>query len=176
MVDTIGTNLVRVLGHPGVDAARTTSNDIHEVHQALGLEAARQCIIDEFQAVVSSANAYVNDHHRQLLADAMTHAGHIVAVHRHGINKNPDNSVLSRASFEMTAETLFEAAVFGTRDNMRGVSANIIFGQPAPRVGTGVVGVIPVEAKDVPFCATGPSGQVLRYKFNAWMVRGPLFG
>jgi len=37
----------KALNIEGVDASRTTCNNIHEVHKTLGIEAAREAIIDE---------------------------------------------------------------------------------------------------------------------------------
>ena len=74
----------------------------------------------------------------------MTRPGYFVPVDRFGINKSYDNSVWSRASFEKTPDTLFEAAIFGETDHMNGVSANVMFGQPV-KVGTGVVDLVTKE-------------------------------
>lgn len=164
VIDTSGTNLRAILSEPAVDSVHTTTNDITEAHRVLGIEAARQTIIDEFQEVVSSAKTYVNSHHIALLADTMTRKGTIVSVDRHGINRNTtDNGVLSRASFEKTMETLLEASVFGEYDNMQGVSANVMFGQPI-RIGTGCVDVVVEEpASETP---VGASRQT--YEPGAW--------
>ena len=164
VVDTDGANLAIVLGLPAVDARLTVSNDIKETLEVLGIEAARSTIISEFRDVVKSAETFVNDHHIGLLADAMTYTGYIVAVNRHGINRNPDNSILGRASFEMTPETLLEAAVFGAHDNMRGVSASVMFGQPTTTVGTGVVDLIAEE----PLPEVRPVCKKQSYRPGAW--------
>ena len=138
VIDTDGKNLLEVLGLPSVDDTKTTSNDICEVLDVLGIEAARSSIISEMNEVITSARSYVNMKHINLLADTMTRSGFIVSIDRHGINKNKDISILSRASFEKTPETLIEAAVFGIRDNMKGVSGCVMFGQPV-KIGTGSV-------------------------------------
>jgi DNA-directed RNA polymerase beta' subunit len=156
VIDTRGTNLLTVLGEEGVDASRTTSNDIREVNAVLGIEACRATIINEFREVVEGADAYVNDHHLMLLADCMTRPGYTVSVDRFGINKDRDSkSVLNRASFEETPLKLLEAAVFGEVDNMRGVSASVMFGQPV-RVGTGMTDVVVAEAGIAPPEPSGP--------------------
>ena len=145
VIDTQGSNISSILSQPGVDARRTTSNDIQQMLSVLGIEAARNTIIREFQAVVQNAKTYVNEHHIRLLADTMTYRGRLMSVDRFGINKNVDNSIIGRASFEMTAETLLRASVFGESDNMLGVSANVMFGQPT-HLGTGMTEVIVKEA------------------------------
>lgn len=65
----------------------------------------------------------------------MTYTGRIVAVNRFGISKT-EAGVLAKSSFEETAKHLFNAAVGASFDDMRGVSANIMFGQKPPG-GTG---------------------------------------
>ncbi len=44
---TEGSNLKDILSMDGIDTYRTTTNDIHEIETVLGIEAARQSIINE---------------------------------------------------------------------------------------------------------------------------------
>ncbi len=157
VIDTVGSNLLALLSHEKIDSTRTTSNDIQEVYNVLGIEAARNTIINEFNEVVTSAKTYVDDHHVSLLADTMTRRGYIVSVNRFGINKSPDYSVTNSASFEKTPDTFIEAAVFGKKDSMKGVSGCVMFGQSI-QIGTGMVEVQTREQQnmlsDVPKPAT----------------------
>lgn len=57
---------------PGVVAERTQSNNILEVEQVLGVEAARRVVIDELLAVMEGHGVEVNVRHVMLLADVMT--------------------------------------------------------------------------------------------------------
>merc|ERR1719313_208808 len=77
--------------------------------------------------------------HVAILCDVMTYRGHLMAITRHGINRQ-DTGPLMRCSFEETVDILLDAACFGERDDLRGVSENIMLGQLAP-VGTGSFGV-----------------------------------
>ena len=90
--------------------------------------------------MVFASAAPVNYHHLALLADTMTTSGRIVAVNRFGMSKN-ETGVLAKSSFEQTAKVLFEAATSAEYDDMRGVSANIMFGQKPP-CGTGFVDLL----------------------------------
>ena len=141
VIDTVGSNLMALLSHSEIDTTRTVSNDIQEVYDILGIEAARNTIINEFNEVVESAKTYVNSHHVELLADTMTRPGYIVSVNRFGINKSPDYSITNRASFEKTPDTFLEAAMFGKKDSMKGVSGRVMFGQSI-KLGTGMVQVV----------------------------------
>ena len=135
--------LYSLLAFPNVDPTRTFSNDIHEVMDVFGIEAARQALYDEFWEVLSAA--YVNYHHMSVLLDAMTYQGRLVSVDRFGMGKH-DNGVLAKSSFEETSRILFNAAVSSEFDPMKGVSANIMFGQKAP-CGTGMVEILLDETR-----------------------------
>jgi DNA-directed RNA polymerase II subunit RPB1 len=143
VLDVEGTNLYELAVVEGVDATRTFSNDIHEVNEVLGIEAARMSIYEEINEVFSSEK--VNYHHLAVLVDTMTFSGRIVPVNRFGMKKN-ETGVLAKSSFEETSKTMFEAATWADRDSMRGVSANIMFGQKPP-CGTGFVDILVDESK-----------------------------
>jgi DNA-directed RNA polymerase beta' subunit len=138
-----GTNLFDLLRFHDVDNTRTFSNNIHEVLEVFGIEAARQALYDEFSEVFAAA--YVNYHHMSVLLDSMTYQGRLVSVDRFGMNKH-DNGVLAKSSFEETSKILFNAAVSAEFDAMKGVSANIMFGQKPP-CGTGLVEILLDETK-----------------------------
>ena len=143
VLDVEGTNLYELAVVEGVDATRTFSNDIHEVNEVLGIEAARLSVYEEINEVFSSEK--VNYHHLAVLVDTMTFSGRIVPVNRFGMKKN-ETGVLAKSSFEETSKTMFEAATWADKDSMRGVSANIMFGQKPP-CGTGFVDILVDETK-----------------------------
>lgn len=135
MLDTEGVNLLAVMCHEDVDAKRTTSNHLIEVIEVLGIEAVRRSLLDELRVVISFDGSYVNYRHLAILCDTMTYRGHLMAITRHGINRN-DTGPLMRCSFEETVDILLDAAVFAETDHLRGVTENIMLGQLAP-IGTG---------------------------------------
>jgi DNA-directed RNA polymerase II subunit RPB1 len=129
VLDTTGTNLLDVLSLDFIDKIKTYSNDIQEVYNVLGIEAARQSILIEFTEVMEHSDVYLNYHHLSLLCDRMTYNGKdMVAVYRSGILKD-DIGPVAKATFEMHTEMLLNAARHGHVDNMRGVSANVMCGQ-----------------------------------------------
>jgi len=140
ILDTTGTALGEVLAAEGVDSATTYSNSFIEVLGVLGIEAARAGLLKELGQVLSFDGSYVNHRHMALLVDIMTQRGLLMAITRHGINRN-DTGALMRCSFEETVEILLEAAGFGELDDCRGVSENIMLGQLAP-MGTGEFEVV----------------------------------
>ena len=131
VLDTKGTNLLEILALPQVDTYRTVSNNIHEIYELFGIEAARSALIKETIDVIESAGASLASRHVSLLCDIMTFKGILVSVDRHGMSKG-DSGPLARASFEETVNQLTNAAFFGEEDNMAGVSSNIMFGQTVP--------------------------------------------
>ena len=76
-----------MLSERDVDPVRTSSNDILEVFEVLGIEAVRKCIEREMNAVLMFYGLYVNYRHLALLCDVMTSKGHLMAITRHGINR-----------------------------------------------------------------------------------------
>lgn len=120
-----------------VDWERSTSNDIWEVLNTLGIEACVHVLFDQMKQVVSFDGTYIDERHLMVICDTMCRGGYIMPLNRHGINKT-DSSPLMRCSFEETIDVLCEAGTFGQSENGRGVSTSIMTGQLA-EIGTGVV-------------------------------------
>lgn len=140
LLETDGTSLMRVLSEQDVDPTRTYSNDICEIFSTLGIEAVRKAVEKEMNHVISFDGSYVNYRHLALLCDVMTAKGHLMAITRHGINRQ-DVGALMRCSFEETVDVLIDAAMHAEVDYLRGVSENIIVGQLA-KIGTGAFGML----------------------------------
>ena len=134
VLETDGTNLMSVLGNDYVDSYKTISNDITEIYEIFGIEAARHALYNEIDDILNSSTS-VNHRHISLLVDTMTCKGYLLSIDRHGINRS-DIGPLAKCSFEETSDILIKAGVFGEIDRINGVSANIILGQIA-KCGTG---------------------------------------
>ncbi|KAL5169453.1 DNA-directed RNA polymerase III subunit 1 [Glycine soja] len=135
-----GTGFREVMGVEGIDGRKTVSNHIHEVRDTLGIEAARESIVKEIKyTMVDTHGMNIDIRHMMLLADMMTATGHILGINRFGISKM-GKSVLMLASFERTADILFQASVRGRDDSIGGVSESIIMGIPI-QIGTGMIKV-----------------------------------
>jgi len=128
VLDTIGTNLLEVLSLDYIDSKRTFSNDIVEIYNVLGIEAARQTILNELIDVISFDGTYINYHNYSVLCDRMTFTSKMISIFRHGINKD-DIGPIAKASFEETPEMFLKAARHAELDTMRGISANVMCGQ-----------------------------------------------
>ncbi len=129
VLDTVGTNLLDLFTLDFIDYTRTYSNDIREVYDLLGIEAARQNVINEFIEVTEASDAYVNYHHLSVLCDRMTVTSKLVPMFRSGI-LGDDIGPISKGTFEMHTEVFLDASRHGEFDQMRGVSANVMCGQP----------------------------------------------
>lgn len=136
-LSTLGSNLSRVSDMEGIDRARTYTNNIIEIFAYLGIEAARQAIVDELQLTLDGARLEVDPRHLLLVSDVMTSEGEVRAIGRHGVS-GTKHSILARAAFEVTVNHLLKAGIIGERDNLTGVAENIIVGQPIS-LGTGSV-------------------------------------
>ena len=137
---TEGSEFKKVLRVEGVDSTRTRTNNLHETEKALGIEAARNAIVDEMTSTLEEQGLEVDIRHIMLVADAMTTTGEIESIGRHGISGSK-GSVLSRAAFEVTVNHLLDAAVHGEDDELNGVTENVIVGQPI-KIGTGDVELV----------------------------------
>jgi len=145
IIQTAGTNLKDIFMHPAVNAYDTYSNDIYEIYETLGIEAARQAIFNEIYNVFKIASSYVNSRHVQLLSDIITNRGSLMSIDRHGINKS-DRGPLAKCSFEETPDIIARAAIFGELDKIQSVSSNIMLGQEVP-IGTGSIDILFDEEK-----------------------------
>ena len=136
-LSTIGSNLSRISEIETIDRSRTYTNNIIEIYDHLGIEAARQAIVNELQATLDGARLEVDTRHLLLVADVMTSEGEVRAIGRHGVS-GTKHSILARAAFEVTVNHLLKAGIIGERDFLTGVAENIIVGQPIS-LGTGSV-------------------------------------
>ncbi|MET1101513.1 MAG: DNA-directed RNA polymerase subunit A'' [Pyrodictiaceae archaeon] len=135
-----GSNLKEVLEVPGVDPKRVYTNNIHEIEEILGIEAARTALIQEMKDVLEEQGLDVDIRHLILVADIMTQTGRVRQIGRHGVSGEKP-SVLARAAFEMTSQNLFDAAIRGEEDKLLGVTETVIVGGVI-NMGTGMVELV----------------------------------
>jgi DNA-directed RNA polymerase II subunit RPB1 len=128
ILDTTGSNLMDTLAIDFIDNKRTYSNDIKEVFDVLGIEAARQVLYNEFVDVMEFSDVYINYHHLSLLCDRMTCTKNMVSIFRSGI-LNDNIGPIAKGTFEVHTEVFLNAARHADFDHMRGVSANVMMGQ-----------------------------------------------
>ncbi|MBR9690733.1 DNA-directed RNA polymerase subunit A'' [Candidatus Woesearchaeota archaeon] len=137
IIITAGTNLKDILELEFVDDKKTVSNDIYEIESVLGIEAARQAMINEIFKVIETQGLNIDIRHIMLVSDVICNLGKIKGITRYGIvSEKP--SVLARASFETPIRHLINASMIGEVDELNSVIENVMLNQPIP-VGTGIM-------------------------------------
>ena len=137
VIQTAGSNLAKVVAITGIDTSRVTTNNVYEVWQTLGIEAACTALVKEITNTLEEQGLEVDTRHIMLVADLMTSKGYLQQIGRHGI-AGTKTSVLARAAFEITVPTIAKASLEGQVETLRGVTENVIVGATVP-VGTGMV-------------------------------------
>lgn len=137
MIETNGSNLIKLLAHPDVDEKRTKSNNIWDIYSILGIEATRQFMIDEFISVMEG----INVPHITLLVDRMTFLGTISSISRYTM-RDDESGPMGKASFEETLDNFLKAGLYGQIEPAQGVSSSIICGKRS-NMGTGLCTLIP---------------------------------
>ena len=140
IIVTAGTNLKEIMKLDEVDKTRTTSNDLFQVADVLGIEAARSTIIKEVYKVMENQGLDVDIRHIILVADTMCASGEVKGINRYGV-VNEKSSVLARSSFETPLKHIINASLVGEEDKLNSVIENVMLNQPVP-VGTGLPGLV----------------------------------
>ncbi len=140
VVYTSGINIEKLKYIRGVNISRTTCNDVATIYKLYGIEAARQCLLNEFMNTFKVGNAKINHNHMSVLVDMMTHMGNIISIDRHGLRK-VESDTFTKASFENTMDHFVNAAIFNERDTCESVSSRILLGRVIPG-GTGAFSLL----------------------------------
>ena len=136
------------------EGSKCISNDIIEIYEILGIEAARHILMKEIYEVVDHAGEYINGRHIEILCDVMTSKGILFSINRQGINQG-DIGPLAKCSFEDTSDQLIKAGIFAEKDRLLGVSSNIMMGQVI-KSGTGLCDILLDEDKLMKQISEGP--------------------
>lgn len=158
VLTTDGSNFVDVLCHPDVDPRRVISSNVHDIYGNLGIEATRAVLYKEMFNVFEESGTSVNYRHVGILVDKICTRGKLMSIDRYGINKN-DIGPLAKGSFEQTEQIMLHAAMFGERDPVLGVSANVMLGAPI-RAGTAFTEILLDETAAIELARTTPEQTV----------------
>ncbi len=135
LLNTEGSNFRMLLGHTLVKNELVVSNNMWDIYNTLGIEAARQFLIEEFTNVVSSDGTFINKQHVSILVDVMTFKGEITSVSRYGVRAK--TSPMARASFEESVDNFLKSGVFNETEKLNSISSSIMVGKMA-NTGTGI--------------------------------------
>ena len=137
VIQTTGSNLAKVLEVEGIDKKNVRTNNVFEIAGTLGIEAARNALINELLSTLEDQGLEVDVRYIMLVSDLMCSKGYMQQIGRHGIAGTKD-SVLARAAFEITVPTIARAALQGEVEALKGVTENVIVGSNIP-IGSGTV-------------------------------------
>lgn len=141
IITTQGVNLLAMRDYQDVINPHTIgTNSVSDILKYYGVEAARNTIIKEIDAVFKGHGISVDLRHLTLIADAMTQSGGYKAFSRNGVIRE-SGSVLAKMSFETVMGFLKEAVLFGEGDPLLGPSARIVAGKRGG-IGTGSFDVL----------------------------------
>ena len=136
-IQTTGSNLAKILEVSKIDKKSVRTNNVFEIAETLGIEAARNALIRELTTTLEDQGLEVDVRYIMLVADLMCSRGHMQQIGRHGVAGTKD-SVLARAAFEITVPTIAHAALAGEVERLKGVTENVIVGSNIP-IGSGTV-------------------------------------
>jgi DNA-directed RNA polymerase II subunit RPB1 len=128
-----GGSLIDLLSHPLCDTTTTINDNMWDIYECLGVEAARGFLVEEIIKVLSFDGSFVNPKHVMLLVDRMMVDGGISAVNRYGMDRTHFKP-LAKAAFEESVDNLLRSGIHGETDDLMGVSAAIMTGK-APSIG-----------------------------------------
>jgi len=137
VIQTTGSNIAKVLEVKGVDKRNVRTNNVFEIAGTLGIEAARNSLINELNHTLEDQGLEVDTRYIMLVSDLMCSRGYLQQIGRHGIAGTKD-SVLARAAFEITVPTIAHAALAGEVERLKGITENVIVGSNIP-IGSGTV-------------------------------------
>ena len=137
VIQTTGSNIAKVLEVKGIDKRNVRTNNVFEIAGTLGIEAARNALINELNSTLEDQGLEVDNRYIMLVSDLMCSRGYMQQIGRHGIAGTKD-SVLARAAFEITVPTIAHAALGGEIEQLKGITENVIVGSNIP-IGSGTV-------------------------------------
>lgn len=141
IIVTRGSNLAGVCRNiPWVCKENTTTNNIMEVYEELGIDAAYHSIVRELSLVMSSDTTNVSYHHIKLIAQIMCRTGTPCALTFSGLSQSSTSSV-KLATFERSLDSFINASTQGHLDQLNGISEAVMIGKQV-NVGTGMCNLL----------------------------------
>ncbi|MCK5921017.1 MAG: hypothetical protein KAG66_08755 [Methylococcales bacterium] len=129
-LSTSGSNFLDIISDDYVDSTQVYSNNLHDIIQFLGVEAAREAIVYELMdAIGASTGDELSEKHTSMVADYATVTGSFISFDRSGFSKSSSISPLTKVSFEESTQQITKAAIFGEFDAMKSVAGSLMLGQ-----------------------------------------------
>lgn len=141
ILKTDGLNIVEMFKYDNIlNLNKLYSNDIYNISQTYGIEAANKVIVREVRDVFKMYGITVDFRHLALIADYMTFDGTFQPLSRKGMENSA--SPLQQISFESSLGFLKSATLQGKKDDILSPSSRLMLGQPC-KSGTGAFSVLP---------------------------------
>ncbi|XP_070528847.1 DNA-directed RNA polymerase I subunit RPA1 isoform X2 [Cardiocondyla obscurior] len=141
ILKTDGLNIVEMFKYDNIlDLNKLYSNDIYNISQTYGIEAANKVIVKEVRDVFKMYGITVDPRHLSLIADYMTFDGTFKPLSRKGMENSA--SPLQQISFESSLGFLKTATLQGKKDDILSPSSRLMLGQPC-KSGTGAFSILP---------------------------------
>ncbi|KAK4190298.1 hypothetical protein QBC35DRAFT_490623 [Podospora australis] len=135
LVHTEGANLKAMQQYGDfINPNRIQTNDIYQVLEVYGVEAARNNIVQELAGVFGGHGIAVDHRHLNLIGDYMTRNGGFTPFNRMGLTGNV--SPFTKMSYETTVGFLKDAVLDGDWDSLATPSSRLVVGKLGT-VGTG---------------------------------------
>ena len=148
VIITQGSNFSKAVDNQCVDQIFSTTENIPEMLQVLGVHATRKAIEDRMCEIMQDQPCSKTLGHIKLIASTMSFKGTVKPMTFSGIcdDKTP---VIKMAAFEKAFSSLILGAVGSKQDNMKTVSESIAWNSPINN-GTGTVKLLPSKKQEQP--------------------------
>jgi len=83
IIQTTGSNIAKVLEVKGIDKRNVRTNNVFEIAGTLGIEAARNSLIDELNNTLGDQGLEVDNRYIMLVSDLMCSRGYMQQIGRH---------------------------------------------------------------------------------------------
>lgn len=136
VMDIEGGNLRALfyLTNPFINFDNIYTNNINQIFEIYGIEAARSSIIEEIHRVFSTYHIEVDERHLSLIADSMTLSGCVRGLNR--LEMRHQTEEILKASFESACTSIAAGALTSGFDSLRAPAGAVTVGQ-YPFQGTG---------------------------------------
>lgn len=127
--DNVEPDLEELLCNPIVDRTRSYTNNVHTINEVLGIEAARNYVIQTLDRIFISTGVSINGKYFILLADFLTNKGIYHGVLATKFHKNATYSFLEQANAGDALGTFTKFAISKTKNEIGNDLTSIAVGE-----------------------------------------------
>nr|QBK90292.1 MAG: RNA polymerase Rpb1 domain 5 protein [Pithovirus LCPAC102] len=131
-----GSNLYDLIQRDDIDPNKTISNNVNEIIQMYGAEAARLFLGQRIYNIVINNENYIDPRHPFIIADHMIRVGYITPISLLGMREQSVGT-LTEAGYKMPKDAFHSAAISNTKESLNPTYASLMTGK-LMRIGTGL--------------------------------------